>query len=259
MDRQPNVKSNTRRREPQRHTKELRLHDKSVLHKFIMRVHCFTQVVEYRIDVAKASENKAVMKTGGSYFKKHAVKTKYGFDRVVEDLIQEAMSKGDFDNLQGYGKPLTNSQSQNPYVDFTQHKINKILLDNGFSPEWIMLAKDIREHLAALKKSLRRERSYFGVAPLRPAEEAKWLQRIMNFEQIVYEINVKIDKHNILVPILNNQMFRVKLEDLARQILEENPEIGQENHAVDTLKCQQSNQTSDDDKKGLFSFFSSIF
>lgn len=214
--------------------------------------------------MAKASENTTVMKkgvpsTGGSYFKKHAVKTKYGFDRVVEDLIQEAMSKGDFDNLQGYGKPLTNSQSQNPYVDFTQHKINKILLDNGFSPEWIMLAKDIREHLTELKKSMRRERSYFGLAPLGAAEEAKWLQRIMNFEQTVYEINEKIDKHNILVPILNNQMFRVKLDDLARGILQEKPENIEVNHAGDTLQYQQSNRCRDDDKKGLFSFFSSIF
>lgn len=170
------------------------------------------------------------------------------------------MSKGDFDNLQGYGKPLTNSQSQNPYVDFTQHKINKILLDNGFSPEWIMLAKDIREHLAELKKLLRRERSYFGLAPLGAVNEAKWRQRIMNFEQTVYEINQKIDKHNILVPILNNQMFRVKLDDLARGILQEKPANIEENRAVDAMQCQQSNRGRDDDnKKGLFSFFASIF
>lgn len=169
------------------------------------------------------------------------------------------MSKGDFDNLQGYGKPLTTSQSQNPYVDFTQHKINKILLDNGFSPEWIMLAKDIREHLAELKKLLRRERSFFGLAPLGEVEQAKWLQRITNFEQNVFEINEKIEKHNILVPILKNQMFRVKLDELAQSILEEKPENFQLNLAVETLKYKQSNRGRDDDKKGLFSFFSSIF
>lgn len=84
---------------------------------------------------ATASEN-ALTKDGD-----HAIKTKYGFDRVVEDLIQEAMSKGDFTNLSGAGKPLKCLQSQNPYVDFTTNKMNEILIDNGFVPEWISTHK----------------------------------------------------------------------------------------------------------------------
>jgi hypothetical protein len=31
----------------------------------------------------------------------------------------------------------------NPYEDFTTHKMNQILADGGFAPEWIMLKKDI--------------------------------------------------------------------------------------------------------------------
>ncbi len=75
------------------------------------------QVFEYRIDKLSASD--AALMKPGSTMKNHAIKTKYGFDRVVEDLIQESMSKGDFNNLQGIGKPLSNVQSQNPYVDFS--------------------------------------------------------------------------------------------------------------------------------------------
>ena len=48
-------------------------------------------------------------------------------DRLVEDLIQEAMNKGEFSDLPGTGKPLKdNSCNQNPYVDFVTHKLNQV-------------------------------------------------------------------------------------------------------------------------------------
>lgn len=80
--------------------------------------------MEHRISKAVASEN-TLMKKGQQYEKKHDIKTKYGFDRLVEDLIQESMSKGEFENLSGKGKPL-NTENRNPYVDFTTHKLNEV-------------------------------------------------------------------------------------------------------------------------------------
>jgi DnaJ family protein C protein 28 len=47
-------------------------------------------------------------------------------DRLVEDLIQESMSRGEFDNLAGTGKPLKH-QTYNPYVDFVTHKMNQVI------------------------------------------------------------------------------------------------------------------------------------
>ena len=50
-------------------------------------------------------------------------------DRLVEDLIQESMSRGDFNNIRPSGKQL---HERNPhYMDFTTYKINEILIDNG--------------------------------------------------------------------------------------------------------------------------------
>lgn len=66
---------------------------------------------------------------------KHNIKTKYGLDRLVEDLIQESMSKGEFNNLSSSGEPLASHQNRNPYVDFVTHKLNEVLIDNGFTPE----------------------------------------------------------------------------------------------------------------------------
>lgn len=62
---------------------------------------------------------------------------------MVEDLIQESMQRGDFDNLAGYGKPI-DYKDRNPLLDATTYKINKMLKDEGFAPDWIMLEKDIR-------------------------------------------------------------------------------------------------------------------
>lgn len=73
---------------------------------------------------AIASENSLIKKDSN---RKHDIKTKYGFERVVEDLIQESMSKGEFENLTGKGKPLKD-QNRNPYVDFTTHKLNEVML-----------------------------------------------------------------------------------------------------------------------------------
>ena len=63
--------------------------------------------------------------------KKHH--TKNAMDRLVEDLIQESMSKGDFDNLSGSGKPLPQRVIYNPYEDFTTYKV---LQPRWFELQW---------------------------------------------------------------------------------------------------------------------------
>ncbi|XP_064554143.1 dnaJ homolog subfamily C member 28 [Drosophila montana] len=193
-------------------------------HQQVRAMRAQERVLEHRIEKAAAEEG-ALMRKGGSYYGKHAIKTKYGIDRVVEDLIQEAMSKGDFNNLNGAGKPLSSAQSQNPYLDFTTHKLNKIMLDNGFTPEWITLSRDIREAVGKLKQQLRTERSYYGDWPLATAQEqAAWQKFAQSHAADVEQLNKTIDKYNLIVPILENQYFRLSLDKLAAGIFKE-PEL----------------------------------
>lgn len=186
----------------------------------------------------------------GSFFKTHAIKTKYGFDRVVEDLIQEAISKGQFDNLEGHGKPLSHAQSQNPYVDFTQHKINKILLDNGFTPEWITLKKEIRTEIDNLNEILTEYRSYIGDNPLNDIDANEWSTVVGRQEQRENEINKKIDKFNLIVPILEQQMCRIQLKKIADKVISTKPV--KINKKPAKVKNSVSKSISN---KGLFSFF----
>lgn len=82
-------------------------------------------MIEHRLKKIQAAERNTLVGMDKSRAKD--VKTRYGIDRLVEDLIQEAMNKGEFSDLPGAGKPLKdNSSSQNPYVDFVTHKMNQV-------------------------------------------------------------------------------------------------------------------------------------
>lgn len=210
------------------------------------------RVLGHRIEKSQADE-KTIMKKG-SYYKTHSIKTKYGFDRVVEDLIQEAISKGDFDNLSSKGKPLSSAQSQNPYIDFTTHKLNKILLDNGFTPEWIMLQKDIREDVVTLKSNLIKQRQFLGTFPFNEADDSSWILILKNFEVDVTRINKQIDKYNLIVPIIENQLFRINLKRISDKVAQNNTIINKERIQKRTEYIDKKDKKSD-----LFSFLGSLF
>ncbi|TMW49700.1 hypothetical protein DOY81_005238, partial [Sarcophaga bullata] len=214
------------------------------------------RVLKHRIDKSQAGE-KTVMKKG-SFYKNHAIKTKYGFDRLVEDYIQEAMSKGDFNNLSGAGKPLTAAQQQNPYLDFTTHKLNKILIDNGFTPEWITLQRDIREAMKQLRKAIQKERAFFSEFPLSETENQKWQQVLKRYEYDVKEINKNIDKYNLIVPILENQFFRVNLNTIAEKILKD-PDVVKNQKRPATANNSTNAASNQANKTDLLSFLGSWF
>jgi DnaJ homolog subfamily C member 28 len=61
--------------------------------------------------------------------------------QLVEDQIRKARERGDFDNLEGTGKPL--DLSENPYEPPELRMISRILKNGDFTPHWIQLGKDI--------------------------------------------------------------------------------------------------------------------
>ena len=69
-------------------------------------------------------------------------------DRLVEEIIREAMARGEFDDLPGKGKP----QNLDDYFALPEDErmALKLLRDAGFVPEEVQLLKDIDE----LKKAL---------------------------------------------------------------------------------------------------------
>ncbi|XP_047991003.1 dnaJ homolog subfamily C member 28 isoform X2 [Leguminivora glycinivorella] len=176
-----------------------------------------SNVMEHRVSKAVASEN-TLMKKGQGYGQKHDIKTKYGFDRLVEDLIQESMSKGEFEKLSGIGKPLKD-QNTNPYVDFTTHKLNEVLINNGFVPEWITMNKEIDHDIEALKDEIRRDRSFLGPYPLSEHDQPKWDRICEANRELAKSINTKINTYNLIVPLINKQKFHVDFDKICEDVL----------------------------------------
>ena len=93
------------------------------------------------------------------------------------------------------------------------------MIDNGFTPEWIQLSKEIREETQQLKRKLRNTRNELGNLPLSTDEEFKWKNSIHKLMDDATKINSKIDKYNLLVPILQKQMLQINLETMANEAL----------------------------------------
>ncbi|KAK3108793.1 hypothetical protein FSP39_015853 [Pinctada imbricata] len=133
-------------------------------------------------------------------------------DRLVEDLIQESMKSGDFDNLPGMGKPL-NFSERNPLVDSMTHNLNKILINNGFTPEWIMLEKEIRDEMKKARGNLAKEVKRLGLPPFESeTSNTRWILRENIFREAVTNINQLIVKFNMVVPIMEKQMIPFNVE-----------------------------------------------
>ena len=65
-----------------------------------------------------------------------------GFGRLVEERIREAQKNGQFDNLEGHGKPL--KMANDMHLPPEIRMANKILKNADFLPPEIELKKDIQ-------------------------------------------------------------------------------------------------------------------
>lgn len=126
-------------------------------------------------------------------------------------MIQEAMARGDFDNLNGKGKPLNSASAYNPYIDFTTHKLNQVLIDNGFAPEWILLEKEIKEELVRLRTQLKEIRHIFNET-LTHEERQEWNNYVECLRPDCDKLNKSILKYNLTVPSLHKQFIGFLLD-----------------------------------------------
>lgn len=74
------------------------------------------------------------------------------FDSLIEQKLQEAINRGDFDNLPNKGKPLDNSDYFNAPAE--ERMSFHILQNNGYYPEEVQLHKDIQERKQELANTL---------------------------------------------------------------------------------------------------------
>ncbi|XP_063069055.1 dnaJ homolog subfamily C member 28 [Engraulis encrasicolus] len=154
------------------------------------------------------------------------IKITQAVERLVEDLIQESMARGDFQNLSGSGKPLSKYQ-HNPYADPMTHNLNRILIDNGYQPEWIVTQKEIRDTLVKLREGLLAARARLG-DPMRPHEEERWQEHCEAFSQELAKLNKRVDTFNLIVPLLKQQVVHYSVRREVERALREDREQREE-------------------------------
>ncbi|XP_014056120.2 dnaJ homolog subfamily C member 28 [Salmo salar] len=169
------------------------------------------QVLDYRQkehETAAAAEGALVERDVRQ--RSRQIKVTQAVERLVEDLIQESMSRGDFRNLSGAGKPI-NKFEHNPYADPMTHNLNRILIDNGYQPPWIVTQRDIREDIAQIRERLLQGRARLA-DPMNPREHAQWQQLCGVVADDLMKLNKTVDNFNLIAPMLSMQMVHFSLE-----------------------------------------------
>ncbi len=81
--------------------------------------------------------------------------------------------------------------------------------------------KEISEELATIRSELRSARQKLGPPPLGDRQLDSWHSTLLQIkEDRVGKVNKRIDKFNLIVPLLNSQMFRFNLDREAEKVLE---------------------------------------
>ncbi|UJR29082.1 hypothetical protein I4U23_010296 [Adineta vaga] len=182
----------------------------------------YEHVYEYRRDRESVETREELIERK----KRKDVRATNFIDRLVEDLIQESMSRGDFNNIQSSGKPL---HERNPhYMDFTTYKINEILIDNGYMPEWIVLEKQVRESIDTARIDLKRVFKTIATKNSLPSDETRktflsntsqWTQAVDKFRADITDVNSNINKLNLIVPMLWRQQVHYNADQEIEKIL----------------------------------------
>lgn len=141
---------------------------------------------------------------------------------LVEERIQEAQARGEFENLRGKGRPL--NLSGNPWAGEWELAF-KILENAGYAPEWIERDKEIRRELEVARRILANHLDYERVSRARlvhltPSARAQHeSQLLLERERVISryrnkaaEINRLIFNFNLMAPSPQVHRQRIDIE-----------------------------------------------
>ncbi len=107
----------------------------------------------------------------------------FSFERIAERRIREAIQKGEFDNLEGKGKPLKFEDDSHIPPDLRM--AYKILKNAGFLPPELMAEKEINDALDLLTEMKDERKRYKQIKKLNImiTKMNMLRQRPVNFEK----------------------------------------------------------------------------
>lgn len=125
-----------------------------------------------------------------------------GLDQIAEEKIRKAMEAGQFDRLQGKGKPL--NLSENPFEPEGWGMAFRLIRQNGFSLPWIEAGMEIERARLQAQHLLR-------CAWHEPEPEGR-CQADELFARRIETLNREIIQYNLRVPAAVFQRHTLDLE-----------------------------------------------
>lgn len=138
-------------------------------------------------------------------------------ERIANEMIRDSIKRGEFSNLPGQGRPIE-SGWDNPVLSTIEQKVNVMLGNSGFAPDWIVLDKEIRVSIEELKEQVLVAWNQYGPHPMSYSHAVKWEQNMCEFEKELKEINKKIRDRNLKGP-LTGQRVALRLNNLVTQTI----------------------------------------
>ncbi|KAI9028668.1 hypothetical protein DFJ74DRAFT_659630 [Hyaloraphidium curvatum] len=141
-----------------------------------------------------------------------------GLAAMAEMRIRTAQRQGAFDELEGHGRPIDLPSS--PFVDSHEAILNRIMIRNGVSPEWIQSGQAIEKDALELKTWMRKEwikrKRYPDVL------EGPWRQ---DLDRRAEALNLRIRHYNLIVPASFLERAPFVLETELKEMLEDLPPL----------------------------------
>ena len=145
-----------------------------------------------------------------------STKVTNSFERIANEMIRDSIKKGEFSNLAGQGKPMERSW-ENPALDNMEQKITAMLGNSGFTPDWVMLDREIKTRIMELKDQIAVIWNQCGPHPMSLSKTVEWEHNLSILQEQVKDINKKIRDRNLKGP-LPGQRVHLKLHNLVAQV-----------------------------------------
>jgi hypothetical protein len=143
-------------------------------------------------------------------------------DSAVDEAIKRAQQDGAFDDLPGKGKPLTwRDDTHAGDMALAFH----MMANAGFTPDWIERGRELRARADELESGLAAWEAWWNqqrdAAATLPAESARGRRnellasaalRVDQFRKAASELNERIDRYNLTVPVPTARMARIDVD-----------------------------------------------
>ena len=143
---------------------------------------------------------------------------------VVEEQINDAIARGEFDNLRGKGKPLQ-LRGDLSKKDVMREKLRG---DAGYGVPWEDVAREIETMTARAENELRRALEFRAAGLGSPKAEKTKIEldfrvHLGRVEEAIGTVNSLVLKHNLLLPSALPHLYRVRLsmESLVERVAPE--------------------------------------